>query len=58
MTDTTAAYREQNWKLIYDRKTKAVELFDLGVDPGEKVDRAKEKPEVVKLIMEKLKRYL
>jgi arylsulfatase A-like enzyme len=53
-TDRARALRavvEGNWKLIHDRQTGASELYDLLVDPGERTDLARRRPEVVEALL-------
>jgi arylsulfatase A-like enzyme len=41
------ATRTPEWKLLWDRKTDDVELYDLSADPGETEDLSETEPEVV-----------
>lgn len=45
---TRFAIRQGDWKLVRDRSyEKALELYDLGADPGETTDLSEERPELV-----------
>ncbi|MFN9755669.1 MAG: sulfatase-like hydrolase/transferase [Planctomycetota bacterium] len=53
----SAIYLDE-WKLIRSYETGAVQLFDLDVDPAERVDRAVANPEVVDDLTRRLDAYL
>ncbi|MFO0275719.1 MAG: sulfatase, partial [Planctomycetota bacterium] len=53
----SAIYLDE-WKLIRSYETGAVQLFDLDVDPAERVDRAVATPEVVDDLTRRLDAYL
>ena len=44
----------QNWKLLTNRDATYSELYDITADPYEKADLSKEKPEVVKQLMQQI----
>jgi len=48
---------DQNWKLLTNKDSSYAELYDLVADPYEKIDLKKEKPEVVKQLLEKLDQW-
>lgn len=45
---------DQNWKLLANKDASYVELYDIIADPYEKNDLKEEKPDVVKLLMDKI----
>jgi arylsulfatase A-like enzyme len=45
-------------KLLFDRMTGAVELYDLGADPGEKNDIHEQEPERTALLLGQLERFM
>lgn len=53
-----AAVRWNNFKLIYEYRTGAAELFDLNVDIGEQNDLAATKPEMVNQMKRMLRQWL
>ena len=48
---------DQNWKLVTNRDSKYVELYDIVADPYEKSDLKRTKPAVVEQLLEKLTRW-
>ncbi|MFP6764269.1 MAG: sulfatase-like hydrolase/transferase [Planctomycetaceae bacterium] len=38
--------RQGRWKIVRENRAKPFELYDLNTDPGEVIDRAKQKPEI------------
>ena len=55
-TPSESAVREGDWKLIRDRKTEEIQLFDLSRDPYETEELATEEPLRVKELEELLNR--
>ena len=53
-----SAIRSGDWKLLHYYEDRHVELYDLGSDPGEKNDLAKERRETVKQLSAKLASWL
>ncbi|MEM9018466.1 MAG: N-acetylgalactosamine-6-sulfatase, partial [Verrucomicrobiota bacterium] len=47
----------ENWKLLTSEEGEHTELYDLVADPLEKTDFAKEKPEIVATLEEKLEEW-
>jgi N-acetylgalactosamine-6-sulfatase len=45
---------DQNWKLVTNKDSSYVELFDLTADPYEKTDLKEKEPEAVKQLLGKL----
>ena len=45
---------DQNWKLLTNKDSSYLELFDLAADPYEKSDLRQQQPEVVDHLLEKL----
>lgn len=43
-----------NWKLLANRDSTHIELYDITTDPYEKTDVSKENPEVVKLLLQEI----
>jgi hypothetical protein len=50
--------REGDWKLILDNQRGTVELFDLGRDPEERLDRMAEEAEVGGRLLEDLHAFM
>ena len=48
------AIAHENWKLLTNRDASYSELYDLVADPYEKTDLSKDKPEVVKQLMQQI----
>jgi arylsulfatase A-like enzyme len=55
--DMTRAVRHRKDKLHWNRVTGALQLFDLGADPGELVDTAARRPEAVAALRVELDRF-
>ena len=56
--DITRAVRHGRYKLHFNRLTGKRELFDLGEDPGERVDRAAAQPAVTAELGARLERFM
>ncbi len=56
--DIKRAVRHPRYKLHYDRQTKQVQLYDLRLDPAEKVDVASEHPALVDSMFSQLKEFM
>jgi arylsulfatase A-like enzyme len=56
--DITRAVRYEGFKLHYNRLSREYHLFDLGADPGERVDVAAQQDEVVAALSQKLETFL
>lgn len=52
------AVRSEHWKLFVNYETDVAELFDLDKDPGEKMDMARVRPDVVKILRNYLTKHL
>ena len=46
-----------NWKLLTNRDSSYVELYDLAADPYEKTDLREQKPEAVKTLLQRLEQW-
>ncbi|NOT28916.1 MAG: sulfatase [Planctomycetes bacterium] len=56
--DVGRMVRTAGQKLLYNRLTEAVQLYDLELDPGESADRAEVEPESAERLMESLRAFL
>jgi arylsulfatase A-like enzyme len=56
--DITRAVRHRSFKLHFNRLTGRRELFDLGRDPGERVDRSAREPAVTADLRARLERFM
>jgi len=56
--NSAPAMRWENWKLrAPQRRRGEVELYDLASDPGEKINLAEKRPEIVKLLTDKIEAW-
>jgi arylsulfatase A-like enzyme len=53
-----SAVRRGQWKLRFAYETRAWELYDLANDPGESIDRAGERPDLVRVLGNELRAWL
>ncbi len=51
------AVLDQNWKLVTNKDSRYVELYDIVADPYEKTDLKEQQPAVVKQLLAKLKQW-
>ena len=53
-----AVVANNGWKLIRNYDDNSLELYNLSEDPGEKKNRAKDKPQLAKYLNDKLTTWL
>ena len=56
--DITRSARHRNYKLHYDRLTKKRALYDLGADPGERIDLVSRQPEISDQLLKEILRFM